>query len=286
MKKNNTRARNFVLLLYPENVEHIKTMEYLKRNYSIAYALHSKDVAYTKGEVERYQNLKDEDIRKILSLAPSSEEVTDVVDFDKTENVDISASLKNFLRIIGNTDFMRDIDGKLTICDTEVKFNETGDLLKKEHWHVVLKLGTNANARSASAVAKELGISENFIQCCSNVKGALTYLIHYGDKSKYQYEIFNVEGDPKMIAELEELVYVDEDLTEDQCVALVFSTVNNYQGIMPYEEFIALCLMSGETMKKTYRKYASGLYGLWKEHNQRIRDEQNARELDALAKKR
>lgn len=70
---------------------------------------------------------------------------------------------------------------------------ETGEL-KKEHIHVVVEF---QNAKYNTAVAKELEITENYIQECRNVENALEYLIHYNEEKKYQYDIAEVKGDLK-----------------------------------------------------------------------------------------
>ena len=59
-----------------------------------------------------------------------------------------------------------------------------GDL-KKPHWHAVVRF---PQARWSSAVAAELGISENYIQRCVSFDGSLLYLVHKGLPDKYQYD--------------------------------------------------------------------------------------------------
>lgn len=68
---------------------------------------------------------------------------------------------------------------------------ETGEL-KKEHWHVVVEF---QNAKYNTAVAKEMGITDNYIQECRNIENALEYLIHYREETKHQYDIAEVKGD-------------------------------------------------------------------------------------------
>lgn len=66
---------------------------------------------------------------------------------------------------------------------------------KKEHYHVVIHF---KSARYKKAVAKELGIEENYITGC-DLKAQLRYLIHIDDKDKYQYEIDEVKGTLKKL---------------------------------------------------------------------------------------
>ena len=68
---------------------------------------------------------------------------------------------------------------------------------KKEHYRVVIHF---KSARYKKAVAKELGIEENYITGC-DLKAQPRYLIHIDDKDKdkYQYEIDEVEGTLKKL---------------------------------------------------------------------------------------
>lgn len=70
---------------------------------------------------------------------------------------------------------------------------ENGEI-KKEHYHVVIHF---KNARHRKAIAKFLGIEENYITGC-DLKAQLRYLIHIDDKDKHQYELEEVEGTEKM----------------------------------------------------------------------------------------
>lgn len=71
--------------------------------------------------------------------------------------------------------------------------NEQGEI-KKSHTHVVISL---PNAKWNTAIAKEIGLSENYFQKCKSLDNALEYLIHYNDDSKEQYSIDEVQGSLK-----------------------------------------------------------------------------------------
>lgn len=71
---------------------------------------------------------------------------------------------------------------------------DNGDV-KKPHYHVVIR--TEDNAIWNTALAKELSITENYIQRTRNLDRALMYLIHYNDKDKVQYHIDEVKGNLK-----------------------------------------------------------------------------------------
>ena len=55
---------------------------------------------------------------------------------------------------------------------------------KKSHWHVILNF---ENARTASAVAKELNIKDNYLRPQRSWTNSARYLIHRGWDEKFQY---------------------------------------------------------------------------------------------------
>ena len=63
--------------------------------------------------------------------------------------------------------------------------------IKKKHCHFVLNF---VDARTNTAVAKELGISSRFVLMFSNLKSTLLYLIHRDYQDKYQYSYSDTIG--------------------------------------------------------------------------------------------
>lgn len=60
----------------------------------------------------------------------------------------------------------------------------------KEHIHVLVHFD---NKRYISAISKEIGLEENYIQPC-NLIPYLRYLIHFDDEDKIQYSPYEVYG--------------------------------------------------------------------------------------------
>lgn len=56
---------------------------------------------------------------------------------------------------------------------------------KKDHWHVVVRF---KNAVWNTSIAKDLGITPNYLEACKDVDSALLYLVHFGNEDKFQYE--------------------------------------------------------------------------------------------------
>ena len=62
---------------------------------------------------------------------------------------------------------------------------------KKAHYHIIIRLD---NASTISALAKKLGIKENYIQHIKNERAYIRYLIHFDDLDKYQYPIEQIHS--------------------------------------------------------------------------------------------
>lgn len=113
MRNIKTYNRYFSFILYEEDSEQMKAMEYIIKNYKYARIYHDKD---------------------------------------KTEN----------------------------------------DEIKKPHYHILINVGKNP--RNRKAIAKEIGIKENYVEGC-NKENMLLYLIHYNNPEKTQYDLEEVDGE-------------------------------------------------------------------------------------------
>lgn len=104
-------------------------------------------------------------------------------------------------------------------------YPDTGEI-KKSHTHVVISFN---NAKWNTAVAKELGITPNYIQNCRNFELALNYLIHYNDNSKYQYPLDEVKGNLKN--KLEKIIKTDNKDENEKSLELI-TFIEEYNGIL------------------------------------------------------
>ncbi len=139
-------------------------------------------------------------------------------------------------------------------------YNEKGEI-KKAHYHVILNL---SNAKSISALAKELNIGANYITPTkkSYING-LRYLIHADDKDKYQYELDEVQGPLK--SRLKKALASDVD--ESDAVLELMVLIEN-QDYLSMRTFVRLIAESG--LWQYYRRNAYTFNLLLSEHNQEI----------------
>lgn len=133
---------------------------------------------------------------------------------------------------------------EVTYIEHDKDINENGEK-KKPHYHMLFKVGENA--RHLSAVAKEIGIAENYLQGC-NKKSMLQYLIHLNNQEKTQYSINEVHGELK-----DELVKIllKKEPEENKYINIINNikqgSINNITELLEYAiEFQCL-----EEVKKT-----------------------------------
>ena len=115
---------------------------------------------------------------------------------------------------------------------------EDGEI-KKEHIHCVIRVGNNP--RWKSAVAKELGIKENYIEGC-NLDKQLRYLIHFDNKQKYQYNIEKVEGTLKK--RLKEIIN-KEGKTECEKITTIINYIESREERIDITSFSIWCAENG-----------------------------------------
>lgn len=142
-------------------------------------------------------------------------------------HVDCIAKLQsggyNFAAILHDQDIYEDGDHK-------------GEL-KKPHWHVVFRF---KNAVWNTSIAKELGITPNYLEACKDVDASLLYLVHYGNSDKAQYEYENVFGPLRL-----KLVTLLSDTDEGTRVLNIVEIVENSPGPIGYSELLKKAVAAG-----------------------------------------
>lgn len=143
--------------------------------------------------------------------------------------------------------------------------NDTGEV-KKSHYHVIVEY---PNAKWNSAVANDLGITENYIQQCGNYELALEYLIHYNDIDKYQYDIDEVHGTLKK--KLQRLLKNDGK-DEIERIDELLTFINESKKNISYLEFSKFCVEVGKW--DVYRRSAIIFIKMIDEHNYYISEKE------------
>jgi len=113
--------------------------------------------------------------------------------------------------------------------------------LKKAHWHVIVNY---KNATWNSAVSKDFGIAENYIQQVRNEEAILEYLIHANEEEKHQYSLDEVFGTKNLKEKLTSLIE-NEQLTEGDKVIELIDFIENADKHITVTSFARYCAMVG-----------------------------------------
>lgn len=128
---------------------------------------------------------------------------------------------------------------------------------KKPHWHIVIKF---TNAVWNEALAKELGITSNYLEKAKSLDGALLYLVHYGYEEKYQYDLDKVFGTLKT-----RLASLLADTDESTRALTIFDLIRNSPGVVTYTEIFEKACKAG--LYGDFRRMGTGVMYLINDHN-------------------
>ena len=147
---------------------------------------------------------------------------------------------------------------------------EDGEL-KKEHWHIVLRFN---QPRWSSAICKDLGIMENYIEEVKKFDNALQYLIHYNDQNKAQYTIEEVQGTlkTKLIESINKI-----EKSEGEKVVELLEFITQREDSVTVTEFASYCAKNGYWAE--FRRSGSIFCKILEEHNNNIYQQQKSRKV-------
>ena len=129
--------------------------------------------------------------------------------------------------------------------------------LKKPHWHIVLRF---KNAVWNTAIAKELGITPNYLEACKDIDASLLYLVHYANADKAQYEFENVFGPLRL-----KLASLLSDTDEGTRVLNLVEIIENSPGPIGYSELLKKAVAAG--IYSDLRRMGHFATALVREHN-------------------
>lgn len=144
-----------------------------------------------------------------------------------------------------------------TVADEESNPEHIAGTLKKNHTHVVLKF---KNPRSKTGLASELGLTDNYIQDCRNVKASLLYLVHHNDETRYQYDFESVYGPLKY-----ELGKYLDDKDEGARVLRILDIIDTMPRNCTYRRLLTVVCERG--LYGEFRRMGSGVMRLLDDHN-------------------
>lgn len=135
-------------------------------------------------------------------------------------------------------------------------------VVKKAHWHVVLRF---QQANWSSAICKNLGIEQNYIEEVKRFDNAMLYLIHYNDSDKAQYDISEVFGG--LAPRLAEIVNKGEK-SEGEKVHELIEFIENCDSKITVTEFSKFCALNGYWAE--FRRSGAIFCKMLDEHNEKL----------------
>ena len=133
--------------------------------------------------------------------------------------------------------------------------------VKKEHWHIVLRF---KQAVWSSAICKELGIEDKFIENVKKFDNAIQYLIHYNDSDKSQYTVDEVTGNLKQRL-VESINKVEK--SEGEKVLDLIEYIESQEQRITIKQFASYCAQNG--CWSEFRRSATIFIKIIDEHNLR-----------------
>lgn len=153
---------------------------------------------------------------------------------------------------------------------------ETGEI-KKPHYHVVLRF---ANQKWNTALAKELGIKENYLEEPRNFNNALAYLIHFNDEDKYQYPLGEVKG--ALSKRLKEIIN-SVDKSEGEKVFELIEYIESQPVRISVTAFAKYCANNGYWAE--FRRSGMIFCKMIDEHNSNLAREQHYEDMKQNAER-
>ena len=132
--------------------------------------------------------------------------------------------------------------------------------LKKPHWHIVFRF---KNAVWNTAIAKELGITPNYLEACKDVDASLLYLVHFGNEEKAQYNYEEVFGPLRL-----KLATLLSDTDEGTRILNIVDIVESSSGPLSCSELLKKAVAAG--LYADLRRMGHLATCLVREHNYEI----------------
>lgn len=132
--------------------------------------------------------------------------------------------------------------------------------LKKPHWHIVVRF---KNAVWNTAIAKELGITPNYLEACKDVDASLLYFVHFGNEEKAQYNYEEVFGPLRL-----KLATLLSDTDEGTRILNIVDIVESSPGPISCSELLKKAVAAG--LYADLRRMGHLATCLVREHNYEI----------------
>lgn len=137
---------------------------------------------------------------------------------------------------------------------------DSDGVLKKEHVHVAVSF---PSPRYPSAVAKELGITDNYIRPCPDWRCFIRYLIHKDSPSKFQYSSDLIQTNIR--DEVDKQLDDAPIATESEKVMAIVDMLDGISDYVETRTFVRMICQAGKY--DVFRRSQTVFLQILKEHN-------------------
>lgn len=127
--------------------------------------------------------------------------------------------------------------------------DENGEI-KKPHWHILVCF---PNDRWQSKIAKDLGITDNYIRKCEDKNVFARYLLHLDDTDKFLYSSDELFGNI-----IEKFDFTPDGTSEDKKILYMISLLEDEGGLINDFNYVkAVKLICGNGLYSVLRRSGS-----------------------------
>ena len=145
------------------------------------------------------------------------------------------------------------------------KDTDDSGFLKKAHLHIII---VTKNATWNTALAKDLGITVNYIERVRSEEAACQYLIHNNEETKYHYDKNELFGTPQALKMFDKVIEQGE-VSEGEKVVELIEIIEGSEKPLTMAAFARYCASNNRW--DIFRRSASIFIKMIEEQNQKLK---------------
>jgi len=145
------------------------------------------------------------------------------------------------------------------------KDTDDSGAIKKAHWHILI---VTKNCTWNTAIAKELGITVNYVERVRSEEAACQYLIHNNEELKHHYDKSEVFGTPSALKMFDRALELGE-ISEGEKVIELIEIIESSEKQLTMSAFARYCAANNRW--DIFRRSASIFIKMIEEKNKELK---------------
>lgn len=137
--------------------------------------------------------------------------------------------------------------------------------IKKPHWHIIL---ITKNATWNTALAKELGVTANYVERVRSEEAACQYLVHNNEETKHHYDTNEIFGSPSALKMFDKAIEIGE-VSEGEKVLELIDIIESSDKPLTMSAFARYCAANNRW--DIFRRSASIFIKMIEEQNKKLK---------------